>query len=315
MDRILVYLPLCHANPQMYAVGGALAAGGSVAIEPGFAAEGFFKRASRLGATGMTFIGTTLALLVQKNPQGERNHGLRFAVGGDIRLETVHAVDELFGITVHEVYGSTEMGGFVSCNTKNAMRRGSGGRVRGDMTLRIVDAEGRELQSDEVGHIALRPEQPDIMFSGYYNKPEETLKQIKDFWYYPGDLGKIDADGYVYFQGRNDDRIRRGGEMISPVQVEAYLSTVPGVLECAVVGVPDVVMGEEVKATVVVDRQIDPRVLADTVERLGGRFMVPRYIEFASSLPRTETGKVQRRLLKTLNAATHDSRAGGARCG
>ncbi len=308
-DRILVYLPLCHANPQMYAVAGALSAGASLAIESGFSATGFLERAKSLGATGMTFIGTTLALLVQKYPDGMHDHHVRFCIGGDIRLETVHRVKELFGITVHEVYGSTEMGGFVSCNSKDRMRPGSGGPMRSDMTLRIVDTDDNVLDAGEIGIISMRPERPNIMFSGYYNKPDETLRSIKNFWYYPGDLGMIDSDGFVYFKGRTDDRIRRGGEMISPLQVEECIAQIPGVVECAVVGVPDLVMGEEVKAVIVTERPIQPEDVAEAVLSRGAKFMVPRYVEFVDRLPRTETGKVQRRLLREAQGEVQDSRA------
>lgn len=308
-DRIMVFLPLFHVNPQMFAVMGALSAGASLALRKRFSVAAFFEDALRFAATGCTFVGTVLSILASRHPGERRDHGLRFAFGGGAPLDVWTAVEQRFGIRVHEAYGMTEIGGWTSVNTVDAYRFGSCGRPRDDIEVHIFDTEDREVATGEPGEIVVRPREPNVILSGYYNQPGQLVAASRNFWFHTGDRGSIDADGYLYFHGRTKELIRRGGEMISPVEVETALRAMPGILDCAVVGVPDAIMDEEIKAAVVAGAAVTAAaVRAFLAERLPP-FMLPRYVELVTSLPKTETEKVQRHKLQYLDERVDDARA------
>jgi acyl-CoA synthetase (AMP-forming)/AMP-acid ligase II len=305
-DRIFVYLPLYHTNPQTYAVMSALAVGASLAVRPRFSATSFFVDAAKLKATGCTFVGTVLAILAARYPEPVRSHSMRFAIGGGTTRELAHTIEERFGFKVHELYGMTEVGGWVSGSTAADHKLGANGRVRSDMQVQIVDEEDNPVTTGERGEIVVRPLQSNRILLGYYNKPEEFAKASRNFWFHTGDVGSFDTDGYLYFHGRTKELIRRGGEMISPQELELHLRKIPGVSDCAIVGVTDAIMGEEVKAVVVATQEFDlcevRRGLADKVPS----YMLPRYAERVDSIPRTQTEKILRRELQYIDGRVVD---------
>ena len=305
-DRIMVFLPLFHANPQMYALMSALTCGASLILRPRFSATNFFDDARRFGATGFTFVGTVLAILAARFTGSERAHTLRFAVGGGAPAAAWEAVQERFGIRVHELYGMTEIGGWVSCNTAAAYRFGSCGRVRPSVDVRIFDQNDRQCAAGEQGEIVVRPIEPNVIFSGYYRNPEATWGSCRNLWFHTGDRGSKDTEGYLYFHGRFKELMRRGGEMISPVEIEMRLRAMPGIADCAVVGVPDAIMGEEIKAVVTLASPLTAASIHDYLKPLFPAFMLPRYIEFIDAIPKTETEKILRHKLQYLNATVHD---------
>jgi acyl-coenzyme A synthetase/AMP-(fatty) acid ligase len=200
----------------------------------------------------------------------------------------------------------TEIGGWVSSNTVKNYRFGSCGPIRKCMDVRIFDEDDREVTRGTAGEIVVRPIESNVILSGYYKKPEEMISRCRNFWYHTGDRGSIDADGFLYFHGRSTELIRRGGEMISPVEIETKLRTMPGMLDCAVVGVADQVMGEEIKAVIVFDGPTDSRTITDYLQAHFPAHMIPRYVEFANAIPKTETEKIQRHKLQYINGAVHD---------
>lgn len=304
-DRMLVFLPLFHANPQMFAVMSVLEAGASLAIVRKFSATSFFEDAARLQATCFTFVGTVLSILVARHPDARRDHQLRFAIGGGTPPEVWRAIRERFGIQVHEGYGMTEIGCFVVANSVSDYRMDTCGKPRPDMEVAIMDAEDNLLPAGEQGEIVVRPREPFVIMSGYYKQPDLTLQAWRNLWFHTGDRGSLDADGFLVFHGRLKELIRRGGEMISPVEIETKLRAMPGVVDCAVVGVPDPVQGEEIKV-VVVGAGVRAQ---DIVAFLTGkvpRYMLPRYVEFMAAIPKTETQKIQRFKLQYLNASVGD---------
>lgn len=305
-DRCMVVLPLFHANPQMYAVMSALAVGYALVLREKFSATSFFDDARRFRATCFTYVGTILSILVARHGQ-DRDHTLRFCTGGGAPEKVWREVEQRFGVKVRELYGMTEIGGFVSLNTEGATRIGSCGRLRPDMDVRIVDADDEELPAGVQGEIVVRPLKPGVILSGYWRQPDKMAEACRNLWFHTGDRGHIDADGYLHFHGRIKELIRRGGEMVSPVEVETALRKMPGVADCAVVGVDDAVLGQEIKVLVVPEEA--PLAPADVVAFLDGRvpsFMIPRYVEFAASVPKTETEKVQRHKIAYVDARVHD---------
>ena len=310
-DRLMVFLPLFHVNPQMYAVMSALVSGAALILLPRFSAATFFDDAIRFGATGGTFVGTVLSILVTRHAGERRDHGLRFLFGGGAPNPVWREVEERFGIRVHEAYGMTEVGGWSCANTVDDFRFGSCGKPRTDLEVRVVDADDRPLAAGMPGEIVVRPRDPDTILMGYYRKPEQMLDACRNLWFHSGDLGSFDEDGFLFYHGRMKELIRRAGEMISPVEIETALRRMPAVADCAAVGVPDPVTGDEIKVVLVTEDDVTPAaVLAFLSERVA-RFMLPRYVEFVDAIPKTETEKIQRNKMLHLDARVHDLKSGG----
>jgi long-chain acyl-CoA synthetase len=292
-DRLLVFLPLFHANPQMYAVLPALECGAELILLPRFSASSFFDQARKFGATAFTYVGTVLSILVSRHAGPVRDHAIQWCVGGGAPEEVWADVEDRFGIAVRELYGMTETGGWVSMNTPKASRRGSVGRARDQVELSIRD-DGRVLPARASGEIVARSLRPNAFFTEYWADPEATSETIQDGWLHTGDRGFIDDDGYLHFQGRIKDLIRRGGEMISPVEIEDALSGHPAVSECAAAGVFDEMLGEEIIIAVVLRSPATPDELRSFLRGRVAQHLIPRYIAIVETLPRTETTKVKR---------------------
>lgn len=306
-DRIMVFLPLFHANPQMYAVASVLGCAATLVLLPKFSASRFFDDAIRYEATGFTYVGTVLSILDKHHPSPRGDHKLRWCVGGGAPARVWEALQARFGFQVRELYGMTETGGWVSMNTQDNARFGSVGRARSGVRVAVVDAAGAPVPAGQKGEIIARSDRPHVFFSAYWRNPEATASVWKNGWLHTGDRGYLDEDGFLYFDGRLKELIRRGGEMIAPTEIEQQLLKHAQVRDCAVAGVPDEIMGEEVHAYVVVDGQADAATLrAFLLTRLPG-YMAPRYFSFVPAIPKTETQKIQRHLLATLQARVIDT--------
>jgi len=305
-DRIMVFLPLFHANPQMYAVASVLSCGATLILLPRFSASRFFDEAIRHRATGFTYVGTVLSILDKHHPNPRNDHSLRWCVGGGAPARVWEAIETRFGVAVRELYGMTETGGWVSMNTPVSARFGSVGGARRGVRLSIRDDQGQAVRPGEKGEIVAQSQDPAMFFLEYWRNPEATADTLKSGWLHTGDRGYIDADGFLYFDGRQKELIRRGGEMIAPTEIEQQLLKHECVQDCAVAGVPDDVMGEELHAYIVARGEIDA---ASLREYLGTRlpsYMAPRYFSFVSAIPKTETQKIKRHLLAEISTEIID---------
>jgi acyl-CoA synthetase (AMP-forming)/AMP-acid ligase II len=310
-DRILVFLPLFHANPQMYAVMPALEVGAAIVLLPKFSAGGFFETAHRHRATGFTYVGTVLSILTKRYESPQREHGLRWCVGGGAPMEIWRAVEDRFGISVRELYGMTETGGWVSMNTVGATRLGSVGLPRKDVEI-AIRGEREVCQVDERGEIVVRAADPVTFFKEYWNNPQATAATLRDGWLHTGDRGWRDADGFLFFDGRLKELIRRGGEMIAPAEIELQLLKYPSIRECAAFAVPDEILGEEIAVAIVADQPVVPAELLQFLIGRLPRHMLPRFVALTNVLPKTETEKIKRHELKDLLAAAVDLKNPGA---
>jgi acyl-CoA synthetase (AMP-forming)/AMP-acid ligase II len=172
------------------------------------------------------------------------------------------------------------------------------GRPVTNVVIRVVDSDGNDMPTGEVGEIICKT--PQIM-KGYWNLPEETARAIRGEWFYTGDAGFLDADGYVYIHDRVKDMIVSGGENVYPAEVESALFGHPAIADVAVIGVPDDTWGEAVKAVVVKKpgAEVTPEeIIAFARERIAG-YKVPKSVDFAETLPRNPSGKILKRELRT----------------
>ncbi|MBI3059418.1 MAG: acetate--CoA ligase [Deltaproteobacteria bacterium] len=235
---------------------------------------------------------------------------LRFAasVGEALNPEAVVWGQDAFGLPFHDNWWQTETGGIMIANyAAMEIRPGSMGRplpgieaaiVRRhkDGSVEVIEEPGKE------GELALRPGWPS-MFRGYLHEDERYRKCFAGGWYLTGDLARRDGDGYFWFVGRADDVIKSAGHLIGPFEVESALMEHPAVAEAGVIGKPDPVIGEVVKAFVSLKRGYDPNealrkeLLGFARTRLGPA-VAPREIDFSASVPKTRSGKIMRRLLK-----------------
>ncbi|MGB5925075.1 MAG: AMP-binding protein [Dehalococcoidia bacterium] len=205
------------------------------------------------------------------------------------------------GVDIREGWGLTESGATTTGQPGDLPPRyGSIGKcLLKCNTIKVFDEKGQDLPPGQQGEIAVKG--PTLM-KGYWNLPEETAKTIKDGWLYTGDIGYTDEDGYFYITGRKKDLIIRGGENVSPVEVEEILLKHPAVAEAGVVGIPDAVYGEEIKAFVVIrpDKYVNEEGLIAFCKDCLPTFKLPKKVQFAESLPKNILGKVLRAELRKL---------------
>ena len=203
------------------------------------------------------------------------------------------------GLPFQEGFGMTETAPIVSVLDADHVKEkaGSIGRAVFHVEARIVDDADKDARTDEVGELVLRG--PNV-FAGYWGLPEATAEAFRGGWFHTGDLGRIDAEGFITLVDRKKDMIITGGENVYPIEVEQVLYRHPAVREVAVVGVPDVRWGETPVATVALQDGAEPtgeELIAYTRERLA-HFKCPTRIEFVAELPRTATGKVLKTVLR-----------------
>jgi len=263
---------------------------------------------------------TALRMLMKAGAVRAAGHdlsALRFiaSVGEPLNPEAVVWGQDVLGLPVHDNWWQTETGGIMIANYPSMdIRPGSMGRPLPGIEAALVarDADGKAIikdgqailvtEPDTVGELALRPGWPS-MFRGYLNEEERYRRCFAGGWYLTGDLAKRDADGYFWFVGRGDDVIKSSGHLIGPFEVESCLMEHPAVAEAGVIGVPDPVAGEVVKAFVELKPGIQPgeelqlEIIGFARKRLGAA-VAPRLLEFTGTLPKTRSGKILRRLLK-----------------
>ena len=236
-----------------------------------------------------------------------QRHGLQLravASGGEsVGRETLEWADRTLRVRVNEVYGQTECNLVLgNCWQVLAPKPGSLGRAMPGHEAAIVDDDGRELSPGEIGQIAFRRPDP-VMMLEYWRKPEATAKKYAGDWLLTGDLGHRDEDGYFWYQSRADDVITSAGYRIGPGEIEDALNGHPAVAMSAVIGVPDPVTTESIKAYVVLrpgivgDAALGNAIRESVRTRLA-RHESPRSIEFVEALPMTATGKIMRRELR-----------------
>jgi fatty-acyl-CoA synthase len=203
-------------------------------------------------------------------------------------------------IEVRNLYGLTEScgSGTVIDGEHSMLKAGSCGLPEFLAELKVVDEDGNEVGPEEVGEVIMRG---DFVMKGYWNNPEATAQTIRDGWLYTGDIARRDADGFFYIMDRKKDMIISGGENIYPAEIEDLLMHHPKIQDAGVIGYPDEMWGESVKAVVVVapGETLTEEELIEWTKGQIGKFKMPKAVVFTDALPRTPTGKILKNDLRT----------------
>jgi crotonobetaine/carnitine-CoA ligase len=302
--------PLFHLNAIACGPLAALLTGAKAVIRSKFPREHLLQDLQDTGATHVAIPPFVVRGLLAQPPQPqEQALSLRVVASYGITPQETQQLESRFNCKLYKAYGSSEMG--MICLPQPS-QDGSVGKISPYQEVRIVDAEGNDLPPGKPGELLARPRRAGDRMLGYYNMPEETAAAFVGDWYKSGDLGYVDAAGNFWFIDRMNEAIKRRGENIPVNDVEAVLSSFPGVANAAVLGyqIPGE-KEEEIRAFLELDKpggKIDFEALVMHCARNLAYFMVPRLLEVIPALPRNPVGKVEKHKLKSLplTSATFD---------
>jgi long-chain acyl-CoA synthetase len=302
--RAMVPGPLYHSAPNAFALRAARVAG-LIALMPRFDAEAFLSLVEKYRIEAMFMVPTMFVRLLKLPAETRNRHdlsSLRFVMhaAAPCPVEVKRAMIDWLGPVVHEFYGSTESGAVTVVDSRDWLERpGTVGRPIHGASVRVYDEEGRRLGPGEVGEVYTRLEfLPEFTYHGL---PAKRAEIEREGFITSGDVGYLDADGYLFLCDRKRDMVISGGVNIYPAEIEAVLIGCPGVKDCAVFGVPDGEFGEALMAVV----EPQPGVPAPSVAEVRAHlvrhladYKVPKRIELRSDLPREDSGKIFKRRLR-----------------
>jgi len=298
-DRGLVIMPLFHIHGLIAALLAPLSAGGEVYCSPGFNALKFFAWFADVRPTWYTGVPTmhqAILMRAANNPEALKNHRLRFIRSSSSALPptVIAELERVFAVPVIEAYGMTEAAHQMASNRLPPGKRkpGTVGPSAGP-EIRVVDTTGKPLPPGVAGEIVIRGVN---VMKEYENNPQANADAFYDGWFRTGDQGVMDDEGYVSITGRLKEIINRGGEKISPREVDEIIMEHPAVHQCVTFGMPHDMLGEDVAAAVVLRQgaEASDRELRDFASERLAAFKVPRKILILPEIPVGATGKLQR---------------------
>lgn len=297
-DVLLLWEALHHGAGVAVLIGAVLERI-TLAMVARFSASRFWDDARHYNVTHIHYLGGVLQMLLAQPPRtDDRTHGVRIAWGGGCPEEVWHRFEARFGVEIREGYGLSELITFVLVNTEGPP--GAIGKPLPWYDVRLLDADGNDVQRGEAGEIAVRAHDERLGFLGYFRNPEASAAAWRDIagerWYLTGDLGRQDGDGWFHYAGRSKDCVRRRGINISAWEVERVINEHDDVEESALVGVPGELGDDELLIYVrpVSGRTIDPDALIRWCEPRIPYFQVPRYVGLVDDFPRTPTQRVRK---------------------
>lgn len=303
-DIIVMTLPNFHLGGNWVCLG-ALYHGGAVTMIPAFDPELFVKVLRRDRPTIVPLVPTAIQMLLNRPDFSEADYSSIRSIlyfGSPIGRELLDLARKKLGCEFSQFYGATEAWFLTILNHKEHIdavgeRLASCGVALPLVSLKVVDAAGKEVANGTVGEILARTP---MMFAGYFGQPEATKAAFHDGWYHTGDLGRRDDDGFFYVVDRAKDMIISGGENVYSAEVESALLKYPGVAAAAVLGAPDPKWGEKVIALVILgaNAKVDEAALKEHCRKYLAGYKVPKEIHFEASLPMTPTGKIQKAVLR-----------------
>lgn len=307
-DISLCVMPLFHVHGLVASVLATLAVGGSVVVPRRFSASGFWPLVARYRPTWYTAVPTIHTILLNTADEHLQGPPPRFrfvrSCSSALAPATQAAFEARFEVPVLQAYGMTEAAHQIATNPlpPGIRKSGSVGLPTG-VEVTVLDDHGHELPHGTAGEVAIRGAN---VTRGYLRNPEATAAAFTNGWFRTGDQGSIDADGYIFLHGRIKELINRGGEKITPMEIDDVLLRHPAVAEAVAIGVPHPVYGEEVEAVVALkpDQSASAADLIAFAREHLADFKVPKAIRFVPQIPRGATGKIQRRrLLELLDGA------------
>ena len=324
-DVVWTPLPLFHFNAITTAVIGPLVFGGRSAIYRRFSVSNFWPEMNRVGATITSTLGTMAYLLAHdvdrpempRSGAPEANTTLRLLGAAPMPVEVDDIMKNRFGLTTFSAaYGVTEAS-LISWQPPGGYNKPNAAGVINDeyFDVRIFDAEDNEVPRGERGEIVIRPKRPEVMFAGYWGRPEVTVETSRNWWYHTGDIGIVDDDNFLFFVDRKADYLRRRGENIASFEVESIIMGHGQIADVAVHAVPSPLTEDDLKITAT---RVEGATVSEEelflwcVEQLP-YFALPRYIEFRTDLPRSPVGRVLKRELRAegVTSATWDLEQSG----
>ncbi|TFH23003.1 MAG: AMP-binding protein [Myxococcales bacterium] len=321
-DADLMYscLPMYNSAAWVTAVHRALVCGLPFALDSEFSAKGFWERCRHYGAT-QTFTLGAMHMYLWQAPErdDDADNPVRHASMIPLPDALIAPIKRRFGIdTIDQGYGQSEILGLVHrVDDGTEWKPGCLGVALPGVEVALLDDDDREVGPGEIGEFSARPTEPYVLFNGYYNNPEATLRAFSNLWYHTGDLGRRDEDGDYFFVDRKADFIRHKGRNVSSFAVEAAVSAHEAVAEVAAHGVKTAELESEAELKVAVVLKPGHPVTAEELARFindtAPYFFVPRYIEFLEELPHTPTGRVQKYKLRErgVTATTWDRESSG----
>jgi acyl-CoA synthetase (AMP-forming)/AMP-acid ligase II len=306
-DRVMCALPLYHINGQIVTAVAPIVHGGSVVMPHRFGVTNYWETVVQNRCTWINVVPTIIAYLLNApdpRAQGLDISAVKFCRSASAPLppELHRAFEQKFGIGIIETFGMTETNAPCFTNPHDRAKRkiGSPGQAFGNEGKVIDPATGQDLPAGQTGELMVRG---DNVMTGYYKDPANTAATLRpDGWMHTGDLGYLDADGFVFVTGRIKELIIKGGENIAPREIDEALLKHPAVLEAAAVGMPDAQYGQEIMACVVLKpgEHCSLDELYTFSQHELGKYKTPKLIKLVDSLPKGPSGKVQR--LKLLEA-------------
>ena len=304
-DRPFIVLPLFHGNAQYYSTMPALVVGASIALTEKFSASRYFKQAKALGGTvGSLFAAPIRMILAKKYDENDRDNSLRLILfAQSIAEHQITEFEEKFDVKLLQMYGMTETIGVPLINPINDIRKNmSIGKPSIGYEVKLLDEYGDEVTDGQTGQIAVKGVQGRTLMKGYFKNEEATRQAFKGDWLLTGDNAYVGKDGYFYFVDRMKDMIKRSGENVAANEVESVLAEHEAVYEAAVIGIPDEMRDEAIKAYIILKEGYtvtEAELIKYCRERLA-KFKVPEFIEFVEDFPRTPVGKIQKHILRKL---------------
>jgi long-chain acyl-CoA synthetase len=294
-DVVFGGLPLFHAFGQTCALNASIAAGATLLLLPRFSPEAALVQLVTHHATVFAGVPTMYSALLASADAELPTLRLCVSGGAALPVDVLQAFEQRFDTTILEGYGLSETSPVACFNRPDGRKAGSIGTPVTGVEMTLVNSDGAEVATGEIGEIAIRGHN---IMKGYWHQPEATAAVLSaDGWFRTGDLGRVDGDGFFYVVGRNKDLIIRGGYNVYPRELEEVLYEHPAVLEAAVVGVPHPSLGEEVGAAVVLHAgaELTAADLRAYVKRNVAAYKYPRLVWFVESLPKGPTGKILKR--------------------
>ncbi len=305
-DVHLLVLPLFHSFGQVVQMNGAVLCGATMVLLPRFDPDAALAAMVKHQVT--VFAGVpTMYIAILNLPDADQRHDLRAIAasmrvgvsgGAALPVEVLRQFERKFDVTILEGYGLSETSPVATFNQfEFECVPGSVGQAIAGVEVRIVDTHDQPVAVGEIGEVVIRGHN---IMKGYYKRPEATAEAIRNGWFHSGDLGRMDERGYVYIVDRLKDMIIRGGFNVYPRELEEVMMSHEAIAQVAVIGVPEPMLGEEVKAVVMLKpgRQASAEELIAWCKERMAAYKYPRHIDIVAAMPMTATGKILKREMR-----------------